>query len=352
MKKTVLAALIRKDFMLLFRNRILSILPAATLAAIVIVYYLMPKSVAEEMKIGILGEQFPQETINAMANEGINITPVDDKDALYAGVKKGTYSMGIVIPNALLRRIAADEKPEIHVLFANAVIPEVKNAGIKITEQMVLALQGGPHPVFVTEEVLGPDMSGRQIATRDRLLPLFAVFILFMEIIGLGTLITEEYERYTISSILVTSVKIPTLLIAKSCSGVGITFIQAAILLAATGSLFHRPLLLLSGLFLGSGLVVGIAFLLAAVSRDMMSVIAWSMLVMILLFLPTLDTIFPGLISDWMKIIPSYHLTDLIHRVVHFDAGWRQVWDRLIALLLFDCGLLILGALFMRRKRI
>lgn len=353
MNMNVVPALIKKDITLLFRNRVLSILPAATLVILIVVYYIMPRTVSEVMAIGVQGWQLPAKLVTELKSEGVEITYFDSEDALYGAIEKGPLAVGIIFPDRMSERLSAGEKPEITALFGATVLPEVKKAELEIIKQMILTVQGKPDSIRVEEEhVFGPDMAGRQITFRDRLVPLFAVFIIFMEIIGLGTLITEEYDRNTISSLLVTSLKIRTLLTAKSITGVGMTFVQAAILLAATGALFNRPLLLLTSLLLGSVLVVGIAFLIAAVSRDMMAVIAWSMLVMILLFLPALNIILPGIISGWMKIIPSYHLTDVMHKVVHFDAGWRDVWGRLSSLLLIDMALLGFGALAIRRKAI
>lgn len=353
MNANAIPTLIKKDLTLLFRNRVLSILPIATLIILIVVYYILPRTVNEVMNIGVYGWQLPAGLVSEMKDEGVDVSYYENEATLYGEVEKGSVSFGLIFPAGMLERISSGEKPKITALFGATVMPEVKKAEITVIEQMIFSLQGDPDSIHVEEEhVFGPDMAGRQITFRDRLVPLFAVFILFMEIIGLGTLIAEEYDRNTISSLLVTSLKIRTLLTAKSITGAGMTFLQASVLLAATGALFHRPLLILVSLLFGSFLVVGIAFLIAAVSRDMMTVIAWSMLAMILLFLPALNILLPGLVSGWIKIIPSYHLTDVMHKVVHFDFGWGQVWHRLTALLLIDLGLFALGALAMRRKEI
>lgn len=181
------------------------------------------------------------------------------------------------------------------------------------------------------------------------ILPL-AFIAAIMEIISLATLIVEEYDRETLSVLLVTSLKMEALLTAKAITGTGFAFLQAVLLLAVTGILAANPLLLLPGLLLGSILVAGLGFLVAAFSRDMMAVIAWSMLVMIILFLPAFNVLFPGLISGWVKIIPSYYLTDLMHRAAHFEAGWVRMWKNLAMLVVFDLGLLALGYFALRRK--
>ena len=141
-----------------------------------------------------------------------------------------------------------------------------------------------------------------------------------------------------------------SLLTAKAITGIGLAFLQAVLILTATGILIANPLILLTGLLLGSMLVAGLGFLVAALGRDIMTVIAWSIVVLLVLFMPAFNILLPGVMSDWVKIIPSHYLTDLMHRAVHFDAGWAQLWKNCILLLIIDLGLLAIGSFALRRK--
>jgi len=58
----------------------------------------------------------------------------------------------------------------------------------------------------------------------------------------------------------------------------------------------------------------------------------------------------PGVMSDWVKIIPSYYLTDLMHRAVHFDAGWAEIWKNCVLLLTIDLCLMAVGSFALRRR--
>jgi hypothetical protein len=52
--------------------------------------------------------------------------------------------------------------------------------------------------------------------------------------------------------------------------------------------------------------VTSLSFLVASLARDLMSVIAWGMLVMIVFIIPAFNAMLPGLASGWIKVIPSY----------------------------------------------
>jgi len=59
---------------------------------------------------------------------------------------------------------------------------------------------------------------------------------------------------------------------------------------------------------------------------------------------------FPGAVTGWVKVIPSYYLVDTVHRVANFGAGWGDVWLNLLILLGCDLALTWIGIIALRRK--
>jgi ABC-2 type transport system permease protein len=106
----------------------------------------------------------------------------------------------------------------------------------------------------------------------------------------------------------------------------------------------------LSALLLGSLLVTGVGFLMASAGKDMMSVIGLGVPAILILAIPSFGVLFPGSISDWIKVIPSYHLVDTVRQVTSFGAGWSDVWGNLATLLGFDLVLVALGIVALRRR--
>jgi ABC-2 type transport system permease protein len=171
-----------------------------------------------------------------------------------------------------------------------------------------------------------------------------------METMGLASLISSEVVGGTLHALLVTPLRIEGLFLGKGITGVGLAFSETALLMAVTGGLNHQPLLILTLLLLGAAMVTGIAFLVGASSKDMMSVMGWGILVLLLLAIPSMNVLLPGLTSDWIRILPSYYLVDAIHRVANFEASWAEVIGNIFALLAFVGAFLALGIGVLRRR--
>jgi ABC-2 type transport system permease protein len=193
-------------------------------------------------------------------------------------------------------------------------------------------------------------MSGDQIAPRARMLPLLAIFVLMIETLGLASLISSELHGGTLRALLVTPLTVEGLFLAKGIFGTLFAFVQVALLMALTGGLNQSPILILTTLLIGSALVTGIGFLMASVSRDLLSVMAWGILVILILAIPSFVIMLPGIASEWIKLIPSYYLVDTVFRVINFEAGWSDVAINLIALLGFTLLFMVLGIYTLRRK--
>jgi ABC-2 type transport system permease protein len=144
--------------------------------------------------------------------------------------------------------------------------------------------------------------------------------------------------------------RIVDLFVGKGISGVGLAFAQAAVLMVLTGGLAHQSLLMLVALLLGALLVTGIGFLIAAAGRDMMSVMAWGVLAVLLLTVPSLSVMFPGTGSHWLRLIPTYYLVDTVNRVANYGAVWGDVWANLAILLALGLAFVWLGIVALRRK--
>jgi ABC-2 type transport system permease protein len=174
--------------------------------------------------------------------------------------------------------------------------------------------------------------------------------LLIFETYGLANLIAEEFERHTIEALLVTPVSINGFFISKGITGVSLAFIQAALFMAIVGGMNHEPLIVIITLLLGAVMVTGVGFIIASLSRDFMSVLAWGMVTLIPLFLPSLGIMFPGAVTGWIKYIPSYYLVDTVHRVANFNAGWSDIWLNLLILIVCDLVLGVIGILALRRR--
>ncbi len=349
MNLRIIRALVSKDFSLFFRNRFFDLLPVLGLVAYLVIYFIMPSSVNESLEIGLYAPVIPP-VFEQIQEEGLQIQMVESEELLKEAVIDGQYVAGIALPADIMESFMSGQKPRIIVYFASDVPEEIKAAVVVLIRELAYQQTGQALTIEITEEILGTDMAGMQIPPRDRMRPLFAVMLIMMETFGMANLITEEVERRTINALLVTPVSVKDLFFAKGITGVSLAFVQAVLFMAIIGGLSRQPLIILTALLLGAGLVTGISFIIAALSKGFMSVLAWGMIILIILFIPAFGILFPGAVTGWVKAIPSYYLVDTVHRASNFGAGWGDVWYNLVVLLGADLALAGIGIMALGRK--
>jgi hypothetical protein len=345
----IVRALIAKDFTLFFRNRFFAFISVLGIAAYIAIYFVMPASVDEELDIGLYAPVIPP-IFEQLQGEGLSIEVVDSVDVLKEAVIEGEYLAGVALPEDIMEKIASGDKVTVDVYFASDTPQELKDAVTNLIEELAYMQSGQALSVEISEEVVGPDMLGQQIPTRDRILPFFAIFIILTETLGLSTLISEEIESRTVQAILITPMTVKGLFLAKGITGVSLAFGQALLFMLATGGLNQQPLIILITLLLASLMVTGIGFLMASAGKDLMSVMAWGLPAIIVLAVPAFGVMFPGTVSDWVKVIPSYYLVDTVHLSANFGLGWGDIWQNLLILLGFDIAFIGLGIIALRRK--
>jgi ABC-2 type transport system permease protein len=350
MSARVIKALLKKDFKLFTSNRFYLLITIVGLVFYIGVYFIMPSQTEEKLSLGMYAPVLPPAFTQMTGQEGVDIHYYDNEDALKQAVLDGEYEVAVALPGDIMETWATGGKPEIKVYYASGSTPEISATIAELIKELSYAQTGQAMKYDTTEEVLGPDMLGNQIALRDRLTPLLAVFILITEILTLSSLIATEVEQGTARALLVSPLKMRDLFIAKGLLGVGLALGQSIIFMAVVGGFSHQPLIILLTLLLGSAMVVGLGFLLASISRDVTAVTGWGLLVLILLAVPGFGTAMPGLISDWAKAIPSYYLTDTVSRVANYGAGWQDIGINLAVIAGFTAVIIIAGMAALRRR--
>jgi ABC-2 type transport system permease protein len=345
----IIGTLISKDLSLFFRKRAITVLTFVGLIFYLVIYFVMPSSVDENLKIGLY-TPMPLPAFTQVQEEGLEITAVDSEVALKEGVIDGSYIVGISLPADIMEKFSSGQKPTIDLYFTPDVPEETKESMEVLIRELAYLQTGQTLALDVSEEVLGPDMLGTPIPPRDRLRPLLAVFIIMMELLGLANLISEEVERRTAQALLVTPTTVTELFVAKSIAGIGLAFVQAVLIMVIIGGMNVQPLIVLVTLLLGAALATGISFLIAARAKDFMSVMSWSFPVLIILIVPSFSVMFPGAVTGWVKVIPSYYLVDTIHRAANYGSGWADVWLNLLILLGFTLAITWAGIFVLRRK--
>jgi len=344
----VIKTLVLKDVTLYFRDRFFALITVLSLVFYIGIYFVMPSSVDETLNFAVYSADADAVPSLAFHGQGVAFDVLDSEDALISSVESGDYAAGIVLPADFATQSAAGEAAELTLYYAANLPEELRGA----VEALFAGGLGGMDMsnITLTQEVIGVDRVGDQIPLRERAVPMFAVLILLVETLGLASLIAEERETRTVRALMVTPMNITGLFVSKGIVGVGLAFSQAALLMLVTGGLSHNPLLVLLVLLLGSLLVTGLAFLIASFARDMMSVMGWGVIAILVLTVPAFTLLAPGFSSDWMQLVPSYHLIDAVDQIANLDAGFADIVTNLLVLLVTGVGVLVLGGVVLRSK--
>jgi len=350
MNRQIIKMLIIKDFILFFRDKFFGIMTIFGIVLYIVFYFIMPSRVNETIEIGLFAPQASNMFYRNIKEEGLIIRNVKTEDELKKAIIDKELHIGISIPGDILRSLISGKKPRIFVYYPSDLPDEIKKIYTILISEMINQKSGFKIDMNDVKIVLGPDMGGKQIPYRDRMLPLFAVLLLITETLGLANLIASELETGTIQALLTTPMKVIDLFVGKGITGVFLAFSPAVLLMIITGSLTQNILLIIISLLLGSIMVTGLAFFIASISKDMMSVIAWGTLIMIVLFLPAITVIFPGSISGWIKVIPSFFLVDILYRAVNFNIGWSGNLNNIMVLIGINIVFVFLGIITLKRK--
>lgn len=349
MKIHLISILIHKDLSLFFRKRAILILTFAGFIFYLIIYFVMPGSVDENLKIGLYSPvSLP--IFTQIEEENLEISYIESEELLKEAVLDGSYVVGISIPADAAEKFNSKQKPSVSLYFTPDTPQEIKDAMEIVVRELAFIQTGQPLTFDISEEILGQDLTGAPIPPRERLRPLLAIFILMMEILSLSNLISEEIERRTARALLVTPVTVTDIFIAKSIFGIGLAFVQAVLIMIIIGGMNIQPLIILISLLLGAALATGISFFISARAKDFMSVLAWSFPILIILIIPSFTVMFPGAVTGWIKIIPSYYLVDTVHRAANFGSGWGDVWVNILILFGFTLVIFWAGIYALRRK--
>jgi ABC-2 type transport system permease protein len=342
--------LIKKDLSLYFKNRFFALVTGVGLVFYIAVFFLLPETIDETLEMGWYAPNMPGGIVDQLRQEGLVLNIYASDADLRQAILAGEEPVGISFTEDFVQRLAAGEKPKVSIYIQSSLPDEFRSAYALMVEEFSYFIAGKSLNIETEEVLLGPDMVGQQVPPRQRMLPVLVVFILMIEAWGLASLISSEAESGTLRALLVTPLHVGGLFLSKGATGMMMAFTQVALLLLVTGGFRNDPLLMLSVLLLGSLLVTGLSFLIASVSRDMMSVLGWGMLVMIILAIPAFNVLLPGLASNWIKIIPSFYMVDTIYRLINFGASWAQISGSLLVLLGFAVAFFGLGVLAMNRR--
>ncbi len=356
-------SIFKKDITQVFRNRFIAVISFLVIFVWALFYYLMPAKVDEVFKLGFylkldaeaaqkLSMMMSREEIEKRLTEaggeegeaGLEIVWADSLDELQKLVEKNKVSAGVSFD-------LTGKRPDV-ILYVSSKTPvEVTEAGEVIAREIGYTLIGYQLPADFEETVIGPDMVGKQIPLRDRLRVTLISFVFILELYGLGNLLVEEIQRKTAMAVLATPVSLKEFIAAKALTGFLMAFSQgllAALILRAFSQETWLALFLF--LSLGSLMMVGLSFIVGAVSTDFMSMVMISLIPLIVLMFPAIVVMDPSLTSPILKAIPTYYIIEPINGVINYHFPLSDYYTGALFLLLFTVGFFVFGYFVLKRR--
>ncbi len=265
-------------------------------------------------------------------------------------VEEGEFNAGIVLPVDFEKTLREGKKPEVKIYYPPETSKDIRKGVELILKESVFALTEQKLPVGFDVEILGKDRTGAQIPPRDRIKPTFIILMLFMEMWGIANLIAEETESKTLNAILVTPASVSDVIVAKGVVGTFLGFSEAvilALLLQVFGVNVPEILVIL---LLGAMMVTGIAFIIGALSKDILTLAGYSIPAIFILLVPAIAVMFPGSATGWVRLFPSYYLVEVFDRLVTYGESLTNLWVNYTILLAFNIIVFPLGIFLLRRR--
>ena len=357
----IVGTIIKKDFKEFSKDRLWISLSAIGLIFYVGIFWLLPSTVNESITIGIyqsgLSRVLPKELLEAQ-EEGMQVVLFESSEKLKAAVAgeidtQKEIRIGIDFPDDFLIKTLLRQKTIVRVYVTAGIPEEIKGAMSSIVREIAYKISGDGLPITEPDEqtvVLGEDRIGNQVPFRDKMQPMLVFFILMVETFALASLIAGEVQAKTVTAVLVTPARVGDILAAKTILGTLLAFAQAVILLLALNALGKHALLLLCIVLLASMMVAGIGMITGSAGKDFMGTLLYGMIFMMLLVIPALTVLFPGLASVWIKVLPSYGIVEGMLGTITYGKGWRDFVPHLASIAVWDVIILGSGLVVLKKK--
>lgn len=279
-------------------------------------------------RLAIVDEGDSAITAEALTLEGIDVTLLDDADALRRAVEANDHDAGLVLPAGFDDAVRAGERPLLNMVLGGQSYASDRIILSVLAVDLVRQVEGSTPPVQV--DLVETGATGLDLTLR--LLPLLMMYALFVAGVFVpASSIVDERVAGTLTAMLVTPARLREVLAAKAGLGVVLAFAMSVVTLALNGAIggnwAHLLVVVAAGAVFCSllGLLIGT---LAKNGAVLFTVVKGSGA---LLFAPVIFYLFP----DWpqwiARLFPTYWMIDPIWRVSVLGEGLADVWPQLLA---------------------
>lgn len=357
----VIRTILAKDALLFRRNRFLMLITFLVLVVWAGIYQFLPSSVDETFRVGLVigrealppGVEVSPEALASADDTGVQVVLYPDQAALEAAVADGDeVSAGLVVPDGFAADVATGNSPTVTLVVPAGLPPQFETLLRAATSELGHALAGSSLPVDLatSTSIVGTDRVGDQLSLAEQMRPLLIVVVLLMEVFALATLVAGEIVERTAVAVLATPASAGHLITAKMIFGTTMAFSEAVILGVLIGAFGTSPALILVALLLGAFVVTGLGLLAGSFGRDFTDTLILGMMVMIPLMVPAIAALFPGLGPEWVRLVPTYGLVEVVVGASKGTLTWSEAMGPLLMLAGWGIVLGAAGAATLNRR--
>lgn len=264
-------------------------------------------------KLGIVDEGDSAVTVAATQLDGIDTTVLTDIATLRARVEAHDFDAGLVLPKGFDSAVRSGETPDLKFYVSGESLASTRVILAVTTIDLIRGVTGEQPPVTVVVTPVGDE---NYVPISDRLLPTMVIYAVMIAALFLpAASLVDEREKRTLDAVLVTPTTMTDVLVGKGTFAVVLATIMGVVTLALNGAFAGQAGTMTLILFIGSVMLMLMGLALGLWAKDVTTLYTTIKAGGIIIFLPVLFTLFPGL-PQWIpKFVPTYYFLQPIYDI-------------------------------------
>lgn len=323
---------LRKDLRLGPRSPLVLWAVAIPVLITLLVRGVFGEMLGEVPRLGVVDDGGSALSVALQARDGLDVRDLEDAGRLRAQVTDGTLDAGLVLPDGFDAAVRDLEQPVLRVWLSGESLPGTRAVLIATVLDLTRAMTGVDAPVDLEVVALGEDALPLDL----RLLPLLVLYAVAIPggMVPASSLV-EEKEHGTLQAVLVTPTSVAEVLAAKGLLGVLLGTVAGVVTLAINGVLGSSVATLLLSVLLGAAMMALVGLVFGAWAADTTTLFAAWKAGGLVLFLPAIFFIWPGLPSWPTYLMPASYFLRPAYEAGVEGAGLAEVgWLLAIAAVL------------------
>lgn len=254
-----------------------------------------------------------------VASEGLRVTVLADDDDLRRAVTAHEHDAGLVLPANTDEVLRSGGRPSLELYVSGSSLASTRVVLGVTTVGLLRQVAGQSPPVDVVVTRLGDEDA---VPIEDRLLPLIVAYAVVIAGLFLPALsVQEERQNHTLDAVLVTPARMSEFLLGKGLLGVVLALAMGAVTLAVNDAFGGQPLALVLFLLVGSVMMAEVGLLLGLWARDSNTLFSAVKGGGILIFMPVVFILFPGLPQWIARVFPTDYFLRPVYEIATRGSG-------------------------------